>query len=91
MSFTRTFILRPYSKNQGILKNAYEYKIFNEQLHLQNVSILQSDNAFKFNSHDEDLLETNNRDLIPTEFEDQQANFLILKELTELNDAWCTM
>ena len=89
LSFTRTFILRPYSKNQGILKNSYEYKIFNEQLHLQNASALQTDNAFKVKGLIEDELEEKNRDLMPTEFEDQEANFLIFKDLTELNHSWC--
>ena len=88
MSFTRIFVLRPYAQKQGVLNNCYEYKILNEQLHLRYTLVPQKDAAFKFDERDVNKLEIANRDLMPTEYEDKQANLLIFKELTEMNSKY---
>lgn len=86
--FTRTFILKPYQKGEGVFNKSYEYKIYNEQLHIQNATIAQKEFAFK-NTISNDDLDNRNRELMPTDFETKEAKLLLFKELTELNRDMC--
>ena len=89
MSFTRTFILRPYSLKEGIFNNAFEYYIANEQLHISNPTIAQKREAFRERPVSEVELNQTCPDLMPSEFEEKEAKLVMFKELTELKKDWC--
>lgn len=87
-SFSRTFLLKPYMKGEGVFRRSYEYKIYNEQLHIQHATIAQKEFAFKNNISNEDL-DNRCRDLMPADFETKQAKILMFKEITELTLEMC--
>lgn len=86
--FSRTFLLKPYTKKQGVFEKSYEYKIYNEHLHLHNTTIAQKAAAFKDHINNEEL-ENSYRELLPTEIETKEAKIGLFKELTELTREWC--
>jgi hypothetical protein len=86
--FSRTFLLKPYTKKLGVFEKSYEYKIYNEHLHLHNTTIAQKSYAFKDPISNEDL-ENQHRELLPTEIETKEAKICLFKELSELNRDWC--
>lgn len=86
--FSRSFLLKPYQKGEGVFGKSYEYKIYNDLIYLHTATIAQRESSFKNTMTYEDL-EIRHRDLMPTDFETKQVKLLLFKELTELKQDYC--
>ncbi|XP_036339922.1 nuclear RNA export factor 2-like isoform X2 [Rhagoletis pomonella] len=84
MAFTRSFVLTPVEKHQGILGRAIKYQICNEQLSIYNPTAQQTKKAFKYFKTEGQ----NNDDEVTVA--DKEALIIMFQEVTNLKWVWCT-
>lgn len=88
--FTRTFFLEQQEKKIGALPNTFKYRIKNEQLTVHEVSAEVAKIVFAKNVVTETEMNKICQDLLPVKSQEEEAKLLLLQDLTQLKENWCT-
>ena len=87
--FSRTFYLECQSQKTATLSNVFTYCIKNEQLNIRCVTSEDLNKAFKKTVVTDDEMSSICKDLMPVKSQEEEANILLLNELTQLDMTWC--
>uniref|UniRef100_A0AAG5CMI4 NTF2 domain-containing protein n=1 Tax=Anopheles atroparvus TaxID=41427 RepID=A0AAG5CMI4_ANOAO len=90
LGFTRTFYIQPCGKGTGLFSDAIEYRIYNDMLHLCNLTFegqnfldsLCTEAKGKETTTEHNPSESDDRS-------DRENALIVFKELTQLNRQWC--
>lgn len=89
--FRRTFLLERTQRKSGTMGNTFKYCITNEQVLINLATKDESRKAFVKTVVTDDEIRASSKfqDLLPVKSEEEEANVLLMKSITKLNEDWC--
>uniref|UniRef100_A0A182M0F0 NTF2 domain-containing protein n=1 Tax=Anopheles culicifacies TaxID=139723 RepID=A0A182M0F0_9DIPT len=90
LGFTRTWIIQPCGMGTNLFHEALEYKIFNDMLHMHDVTITGTETIGQASDQNKSVIEVecSTESTLSGDTENRDNALIVFKQLTKLNQEW---